>query len=275
MVLRPPSQRNSPRFKSREHRLLSATAFHHQITEYDRVRPGYGEQLQQLMPQDLSSLTIHDMGAGTGKLTGLFARLSHHSQLSRPYALTASDPSPDMVRIFRSLYPHIPVWRATAENTALADSSVDLIGCAQTWHWVDIHRSCQECDRILKPGGKILLAWNTLDVSEPWVLRLARIMHSGDIQREGFEPELATPFVVEKELRDTWVQEVSPRDIHTLTHTRSYWLRSNETIRKRVTDNLNWYLHEHLGFGREEKIALPYRLDAFVVGRSADKSKSE
>lgn len=258
-MFRPRSQRDAPRFKNEEHRLLSAGAFVEEATAYDRIRPGYLPAVRELLQRPLDGSSIHDLGCGTGKLLSLFEDLDAH--------LSASDPSADMLRVCRALHPAVPLWRGVAERLPLTDGCLDVLTCAQTWHWVDAGQACQEANRVLRPSGQLLLAWNTIDVSEPWVLRLARIMHSGDIQREGFLPELGEPFRLVRTLRTRWVAEVSPADIHALTHTRSYWLRSSEKIRQRVTDNLNWYLFEHLGWAEDSRIPLPYRLDAFVAER--------
>ena len=42
--------------------------------------------------------------------------------------------------------------------------------------------------RVLAPNGVLALVWNQLDVTIPWVHRLARIMHAGNVLREGFRP---------------------------------------------------------------------------------------
>ncbi|MDO5031631.1 class I SAM-dependent methyltransferase [Corynebacterium sp.] len=250
---RPASTKQAPAFRSADHRTRSALAFHHGAHTYHDVRPGYPEEVAELIAD---AGTVLDVGAGTGKLT---------ERLSNPQ-VWACDPSPDMTRILRRL--GLPTWRATAENTALGRACVDAVACAQTWHWVDVARASAEFDRILRPGGRVLLVWNTLDVgADPWILRLARIMHSGDIQRPGFYPEVVSPWKIDQELRLTWSHELTPEQLHQLMHTRSYWLRNGEKIHQRMTHNLDWYLFEHMGFERGQKLDIPYRTDAFVLVR--------
>lgn len=55
----------------------------------------------------------------------------------------------------------------TAEDIPLSDNSVDLVSCAQSFHWFDSVSFRAECDRILRPNGKILLIWNTKDTDSP------------------------------------------------------------------------------------------------------------
>ena len=252
---RPASAKDTPTFRGDAHRARSARAFADGAETYDDVRPGYPAEVAALVD---AGRVIVDAGAGTGKLT---------ADLMRPgRQVFAFDPSADMVRVLHDRLG-IPVWRATAEATALATDSVDAVVCAQTWHWLDTAAAAAEFNRILRPGGRVVLAWNTLDTTDPWVLRLARIMHSGDIQRPGFYPEVPAPWRITDEVRTLWHDELTTGQIHDLTHTRSYWLRSGEKIRQRVTDNLNWYLHEHSGLPEGATVNLPYRTDAFVLER--------
>ena len=248
---RAPSTQDGPRFKDAQHREKAATAFYQGAQTYDAVRPNYPKSVVDLLAdQD----TVIDIGAGTGKFT---------EQLTNA-TVWACDPSQDMARILRHK-TSIPVWRACAENTGLPDNSVDAIVCAQSWHWVEASQASAECARIIRDQGKLVLAWNTLDVTaHPWVLRLARIMHSGDIHRPGFYPDVSHPWQLDQEIRTTWTHKLRPEQLHLLMHTRSYWLNAKEHIRERMTHNLNWYLYEHLGFEPGHKIELPYRSDAFV-----------
>lgn len=46
--------------------------------------------------------------------------------------------------------------------------------------------------------------------------------------------------------------------LHGLMASRSYWLRADERIRSRMTANLDWYLHEHLGHAADAVLQVPY-----------------
>ena len=252
---RPASAKDAPEFADAAHRYRSASAFRTGADTYDSVRPGYPAEVVDLVA---GRRTVLDLGAGTGKLTTRLLDAGHE--------VLALDPSPDMVRFLSRL--GVPAWRATAEATALVDDAVDAVTCAQTWHWVDAAAACAELDRVVRPGGRVVLAWNNLDVSHPWILRLARIMHSGDIQRPGFLPEVHAPWRIVRELRTGWIQHLRTGDVHRLMHTRSYWLRSGEKIRDRMTRNLDWYLFDRLGFHEGQLLPIPYRTDAFVLERT-------
>ncbi|AKK11045.1 class I SAM-dependent methyltransferase [Corynebacterium uterequi] len=252
---RPPSAKHAPTFHDAAHRWHSAQAFAAGADVYDSVRPGYPKEVGDLVA---GFRRVVDIGAGTGKLTTALRDRGHD--------VVAVDPSPDMTRVLSHVHG-IPAWRATAEATALAAGSVDAATIAQTWHWVDVPAASRELHRVVRAGGRVVLVWNTLDVSHPWVLRLARIMHSGDIHAEGFVPDIAGPWAMVDERRLRWAQHLRAEDLFLLAQTRSYWLRSREAIRQRVSDNLAWYLYERLRFHPDQLLALPYRTDAFVLER--------
>lgn len=253
---RPASTKDSPSFRNPAHRSRGARAFEEGADNYNDVRPGYPGEVAALIDD---CHRVLEAGAGTGKLT---------STLLRPGRVVyASDPSPDMARVLADLLPEVPVWRATAEATALHNESVDALACAQTWHWVDAKAASAEADRVVAPGGKLLLAWNTLDVAHPWVLRLARIMRSGDIQREGFYPEVHAPWQLEQERRLRWVQHLTTDQVFALAQTRSSWLKASAAVRERMTANLSWYLFERLEFHEGQLLPIPYRTEAFVYSR--------
>lgn len=251
-----PSGKENPGFADDAARTFTAGAFTSATEEYDDVRPSYPAEVAALIA-DADSLI--DVGAGTGKLTSTLLR--------RGRSVWAVDPSMSMLEVLRSRYPEVPLWRATAEATALVDNAVDSYVSAQTWHWVDTTAASAEADRVVAPDGSLMLCWNTLDVSHPWVLRLSRISHSGDVHREGFYPTVSAPWQLSRELRMRWYEAVTPERLFALARTRSYWLRANEKTRQKVTDNLSWYLYDRLGFDPGQPIPLPYRTDAFLYRR--------
>ncbi|QDZ42570.1 class I SAM-dependent methyltransferase [Corynebacterium sp. sy039] len=249
----PISRKDQPKFHNEHQRKRSAQAFNHNSDLYDDIRPGYREELLDLLPR--TPQKVIDLGCGTGKLSSLLA--------SRDHDVIGIDPSMDMLRVF-SRKMAMPCIQATAENTALRDHSVDVITCAQTWHWVDSSLASAECDRISTSNARLVLAWNSLDVTIPWVHRLSRIMHAGDTLKEGFYPHVETPWSLAQELRLRWNHNVVPEDIEKLVQTRSYWLRSNEHTRAKVMHNLQWYLYDHLQYEKGKSIQLPYRFDCFL-----------
>lgn len=258
---RAPSEKEAPTFSDTAHRQRSAGAFAQGAATYNEVRPDYPNEVYALL-EDSYPGPVLDCGAGTGKFTA--------GLVTRGLSTLACDPSADMLRQFRALH-NVPAWRATAEATALGAGTCAAVTCAQTWHWVDVAQASAEMDRVIVPRGRLVLAWNTLDVgADPWILRLARIMHSGDIQHPGFFPEVASPWELGDVVRTTWSHRLTVEQLHLLMHTRAYWLRNGAKIRERMTGNLNWYLYEHMGFSPGQEVDIPYRTDAFSYRRGGD-----
>ncbi|MFF1251270.1 class I SAM-dependent methyltransferase [Pseudarthrobacter sp. NPDC058329] len=216
---------------------------------YQRVRPGYPKETAQwLVPPGAADAL--DAGAGTGKFTALLLDLG--------LSVTALDPSADMLEQLRAHYPGATAVQANAEATGLPTAAFDVVSVAQAWHWCDALEASTELARVLRPNGTLGLIWNQLDTSVPWVHRLSRIMHAGDVYKPDFRPVVGPEFRGLEGHVAHWQDRVTTTDLVELTKSRSYYLRAGETTRAKVLANLDWYLHEHLGHSLDEELELPY-----------------
>lgn len=212
---------------------------------YDAVRPGYPAALVDQIVSDLPGPTVCDLGAGTGKLSSAL--------LARGCAVTAVDP--DEAALKRN-----PALRCvgTAEEVPLPPETQDAVTVAQAWHWVDEDAAAAECARILRPGGRLWILINQLDVRQDWVLRLSRIMHAGDVYRPAWRPRTGPLFQPVEAGETEFATPVTVDDIVSLAATRSYWLRSPEHIRQRVESNIRHYLSTEHPVDPREPFDLPY-----------------
>lgn len=129
---------------------------------YAKARPDYPEELfSYLVSINIidNEKAVADIGSGTGIFT---------VQIS-PFAKTvfAVEPNEDMRTKAEDkfkLFPNVVSVNATAEDTRLPDASVELVTVAQAFHWFDRKSFKSECQRILKPDGKVLLVWNDRDI---------------------------------------------------------------------------------------------------------------
>jgi SAM-dependent methyltransferase len=81
--------------------------------------------------------------------------------------------------------PGVQAKVGAADAIPLPDNSVDTVVCAQAFHWFATHDALAEIHRVLKPGGKLGLVWNTRDARVDWVARLDAIVNvvEGDTPR--------------------------------------------------------------------------------------------
>lgn len=216
---------------------------------YDRVRPGYPEHSASwLIPADAHDVV--DLGAGTGKFT---ERL-----VERNLKVTAVDPSADMLGQLSNQFPQVQTMIGSAEQFGAPTESADAVFVAQAWHWFDAVAASAEIARVLRPGGRLGLLWNQLDVRIPWVHRLSRIMHAGDVHRPEATPVIGPEFGPATAQLSHWSQEMTTEELIELVKSRSYYLRASEQNRSRVLSNLDWYLFEHLGYQPGQLLELPY-----------------
>ncbi|SDO79107.1 Methyltransferase domain-containing protein [Nakamurella panacisegetis] len=134
--------------------------------DYDRWRPSYPEEAVRWLVPDNARL-VADVGAGTGKLTGVLVRLG--------VEVVAVEPDPDMLDVLRANHPHVQLANAPAEALPLADGGVDAVLVGQAWHWFDHQRAVAEVRRVLRPGGWLGIIGNEAGPREPWLDELAAL----------------------------------------------------------------------------------------------------
>ena len=125
---------------------------------YNKYRPSYPKELFDYLYSQVGftrDSVIADIGAGTGK----FSRLL----LERGSKVYCVEPNEDMRQTAEkdlSEFENFISVNANASNTKLQNNSVDFVTVAQAFHWFDRELFKSECQRILKPGGKIAIVYN-------------------------------------------------------------------------------------------------------------------
>ena len=137
--------------------------FSNRQANYAKYRPSYPRELLERLALriDLSAdRDVADIGAGTGIFT---ERL-----LERSLNVRAVEPNAQMLGVARDTLSHRDGFTAvngTAESTTLPRASIDVIFCAQAFHWFNTAATAAEWRRVLRPYGYVVLVWNNIDIA--------------------------------------------------------------------------------------------------------------
>lgn len=136
----------------------STSRFTGRAAGYAKYRPGYPAKVLEYLQHECH-LTPHAVIADVGSGTGIFTSLL----LDCGYAVYAVEPNEAMrgqaERQFKS-NAHFHSINGTAETTTLDNRSINLIVCAQSFHWFSNAATKSEFKRILAPHGHVALIWN-------------------------------------------------------------------------------------------------------------------
>ena len=146
---------------------------------YERARPGYPDDAVRWLAGD-DPCDVVDLGAGTGKLT--------RSLVAHGHRVTAVEPLEEMLAQLRAAVPAAIAVLGSAESIPLPDASADVVTCAQAFHWFDQDAALREIARVLRPGGRIALVWNTRDDSQAWVAELTDTVIGGASSARAVSP---------------------------------------------------------------------------------------
>ena len=148
---------------------VSGVNFGNVATDYAAFRAGFPDSIFERLASfgiGLPGQAVVDLGTGTGTLARGFAR--------RGCRVVGLDPDARMLAAAQTLDREqrleIAYLQANAEATGLASASAEVVAAGQCWHWFDRPRAIDEVVRVLRNGGKLVIAhfdWLPLPGSVP------------------------------------------------------------------------------------------------------------
>ncbi len=136
---------------------VSGTNFGKAAADYGAFRAGFPELIFDRLAEfdvGLSGQTVVDFGTGTGTLARGFAQ--------RGCSVIGVDPDPRMIakakELDRECACSVTYVEAVAESTGLESGIANIVTAGQCWHWFDRPCATKEAIRVLKLGGKLVIA---------------------------------------------------------------------------------------------------------------------
>lgn len=175
------------------HDMNPLSRFSDRADNYAKYRPSYPAAAIDTILEGLtnfSQFVAADIGAGTGISSRLLAE--------RGIRVIAIEPN-EAMRKAALPHPLLELREGRAESTNLADVSVDLISCFQSFHWFDPQPTLEEFRRILKPAGRLAVVWNDRDRADEFTQNYSRLVqkasnnHPAESRLVSADPLLTSP----------------------------------------------------------------------------------
>jgi ubiquinone/menaquinone biosynthesis C-methylase UbiE len=131
--------------------------------DYSKYRPGYSPVVAKGLFRYVNirqeNFTVADVGAGTGIWSKYI--------IGQNIPCICVEPNEAMRKAgveYTSAYANVTWQSGSAEDTGLADRSVNWVTMASLFHWVNTEVALREFNRILKPGGYFTALWNPRNI---------------------------------------------------------------------------------------------------------------
>jgi trans-aconitate methyltransferase len=147
---------------------VTRTVFGEVADSYDRVRPGYPDEIAARILVYHAMSTHHgdgppsllaEIGAGTGKATAVLR------QVGAP--MTCVEPDARMAAVLQNRFPEVDVQSTAFEQWTPPTDGVPVIACAMAWHWLTAATRNQRAHDALAPGGTLAVFGHRYDYADP------------------------------------------------------------------------------------------------------------
>lgn len=227
---------------------------------YVSGRPGYPTEVNSWLRNTLgicAGKLVVDLGAGTGKFT------THLIQTGAD--VTAVEPVRPMLDELRRAFPSANAKEGSANRIPLNDETVDVVICAQAFHWFATSETLNEIKRVLKPKGILGLVWNVRDETSDWVAALSQIMRPYEEGTPRFyKGQWRSVFPAEgfTALKEVQFKHSHRGDFETVVVDRimsvSFIASLPPSSREKVKGEIRRLLHSHPDLGNGADVKFPY-----------------
>jgi SAM-dependent methyltransferase len=248
-----------------------AGSFNDVAAAYERGRPRYEAHVVAAIAAAAGGPRVVDVGAGTGRMAGPL--------LQSGIDVVAVEPLDGMRAILaRSIGPKRAL-AGRAEELPLGDASVDGAVCCDAWHWFDGARAADELQRVLRPGGGVVVClthprWQVGDDAPAWWADLAEIYDalpkddhpsvSGSLRPDGLEGH---PGFESMELRNVPFVHFTDRQGILAHYTSMSFVASLPPARRaEILGALEAALVRH----GVDRVEIPYRAELRITRRRPD-----
>jgi len=132
--------------------------FNDRVENYVKYRPGYPPEVLDVLRRECGLSkddVVADVGSGTGISSRIFLENGNRVFGVEPNAAMTAAAVDQLAK-----FPWFIPVNGTAEATTLREQSIDIVVSAQAFHWFEPAATRREFERILRPGGHIVLMWN-------------------------------------------------------------------------------------------------------------------
>ncbi|MBC8993927.1 class I SAM-dependent methyltransferase [Micromonospora chalcea] len=236
----------------------AALSFGAAAAEYDRFRPRYPRAALRWALDGLHDARVVDLGAGTGILTRGLLALTADGTVGQ---VVPVEPDPGMRAQLAAATPGTTALAGSAEAVPLPDGSADAVLVGQAYHWFDRERAHAEAARVLRQSGTFAPVWNIRDERVGWVAELTRIAHLGDNAGDVTQryADFGAAFTAVEIGEFAHATTLTPDEVVSMLHTRSFWLTADADERRRVDAELAELFATHPDLAGRETVELPYR----------------
>lgn len=229
-----------------------ATSFGAAVDAYQQGRPEYDRDHVAWLLEGVQGRVL-DLGAGSGKLTRAIAGLG--------FEVIAADPDEQML----AAITEVPTLVGSAEHLPLPDASVAAVTVGQAWHWFDPERAGAEIARVLQPGGRLGLIWNTRDLAHLFVAALAPKMGDSpaEVMMDDEDVHDLSGFTPFERSRIDRVRMMTPAELEAMVVSRSIYLTAAADVQARIVADVRELLATHPHTRGRERFEYPLHSTAY------------